>query len=461
MVQTGDPDATKDNTSTVILTTDAPVNFEQDFGYTGTGAIGDTIWYDFNNNGLEDAGEVGIPGITVTLTGDLDNDGQNDDSITLQTDQNGHYQFDRLPEGQYTITVDPAGLPGGMVASGDPDGVLDNTTAVALGAGETTLIQDFGYTGTGSVGDTIWNDRNGNGVQDPGEPGIGGVTVTIGVDLNGDGTPDFTTSATTDAGGQYLFDHLPAGSHTLHVDPATLPPGIRPSYDPDGTLDGTFTINLGAGENNRDVDFGYHFPAAKPPTPGTLTPVTPVQPLSPPESGFVADAFFMHRQFGTLLEFPFDRWMEITYPQPPLPVSPIYTGIAEPGTTLALTIYDASGNLVGSQTIMADTGGNWLASFPGVLLHEMPHDMKVEQRISLYNESTAGLFNMRTYFNPNSTSLIKTSTTLDVESVFDYLPSTIMDSVHSSLYSGFNIRWNNFNGYEFFATSINPAETGR
>lgn len=63
---------------------------------------------------------------------------------------------------------------------------------------------------------------------------------------------------------------------------------------------------------------------------------------------------------------PFDRWMEITYPQQPLPVSPIYTGIARPGTTLALAIYDASGNTVGSQTIMADTGGNWLASFPSV-----------------------------------------------------------------------------------------------
>ena len=175
----------------------------------------------------------------------------------------------------------------------------------------------------------------------------------------------------------------------------------------------------------------------------------------------------MHRQFGDASRFglepwfPFDRWMEITYPQQPLPVSPIYTGIAEPGTTLALAIYDASGNTVGSQTIMADTGGNWLASFPGVLIHSMPHDMKIEQRISLYNESTAGLFNMRTYFNPNCTSLLKTSTTLNIDSIFDYLPSTIMNSVHSSLYSSFNIRWNNFNGYEFFATSINPAETGR
>ena len=173
------------------------------------------------------------------------------------------------------------------------------------------------------------------------------------------------------------------------------------------------------------------------------------------------DAFFMHRQFGELEQFPFAHGLEISYPQPPLPVSPIYTGMAEPGTTLELSIYDGSGNLVGSQTIMADTGGNWLASFPGTLLHELPHDMLIEQKVALYNESTAGLFNLRTYFNPNFTSLVRTSTILDVETIFDYLPSTIMESVHSSLYGGFNIRWNSFNGYEFFATSINPAETGR
>ena len=42
--------------------------------------------------------------------------------------------------------------------------------------GETNLDQDFGYAGTGSIGDTIYLDRNGNGTQDPGEPGVGGVT---------------------------------------------------------------------------------------------------------------------------------------------------------------------------------------------------------------------------------------------------------------------------------------------
>ena len=61
-----------------------------------------------------------------------------------------------------------------------------------------TLTADFGYRSTtdanGSIGDTVYDDANGNKVQDGGETGINGVTlnlVSIGVingyvDLNGD-----------------------------------------------------------------------------------------------------------------------------------------------------------------------------------------------------------------------------------------------------------------------------------
>ena len=434
-------------------------------------SLGDRIYFDYDGDGVQDTGEPGLPNMPVEviwLGPDGLLGGGDDRTYTTATGTDGTWSIDDLPPGSYLVTATPAPGSGLAVTDSMDNALLDPTSQVTIStvSGADRADIDFGFRGTGSVGDTIWNDRNGNGVQELGEPGIGGVTVTIGVDLNGDGVPDFTTSAISDADGRYLFDHLPAGSHTLRINPTTLPPGMRPNYDPDSTLDNAFTVNLTAEEHNRDVDFGYYYPAPKPPA--AVTPIQPVQPPPVPEAdGFIADAFFMHRQFGDASRFglepwfPFDRWMEITYPQQPLPVSPIYTGIAEPGTTLALAIYDASGNTVGSQTIMADTGGNWLASFPGVLIHSMPHDMKIEQRISLYNESTAGLFNMRTYFNPNCTSLLKTSTTLNIDSIFDYLPSTIMNSVHSSLYSSFNIRWNNFNGYEFFATSINPAETGR
>jgi large repetitive protein len=455
-----DPDSgTPDGISGVIPLAGGEENRLIDFGYASVASIGDRIWYDFNADGVQNGGEVGIGGVTVILTGNLDND-PDLETISLATDSNGNYLFTNLPPGRFTIAVDPATLPAGMGQTYDLDGISTvNTATITLPISTDITTVDFGYTGTGSVGDTVWNDENRNGIQNPGEPGIGGVSVSIGIDLSGDGTPDFTTNTTTDTNGQYLFDHLPAGSHIIRIDPTTLPPGIRPTFDPDGTLDGTFIIRLGAGENNRDVDFGYAYPPP-PEKPGTGQITPPGPSLPPPPPGLVIDAFFMHRQFGEEPQFPFDRWLELEYLMPPLPVSPIYTGLAEPGTTLVLALYDTDGNQVGSQTIMADTAGNWLASFPSTLLNELPHDMTIEQRISLYNDSTVGLFNMRTYFNPSFTSLVTSSTNLDVATVFAYLPSSLMESVHMSNHNSFDIRWNNFNGYEFFAPSINPARIG-
>lgn len=55
-----------------------------------------------------------------------------------------------------------------------------NTTgAINLGAGETNLTIDAGLLRPASLGDFVWDDRNGNGVQDTSEPGISGVIVSL------------------------------------------------------------------------------------------------------------------------------------------------------------------------------------------------------------------------------------------------------------------------------------------
>ena len=41
------------------------------------------------------------------------------------------------------------------------------------------LDQDFGYCGTGTVGDLVWNDLNADGVVVGGEAGIAGVTLDL------------------------------------------------------------------------------------------------------------------------------------------------------------------------------------------------------------------------------------------------------------------------------------------
>jgi uncharacterized repeat protein (TIGR01451 family) len=84
---------------------------------------------------------------------------------------------------------------------------------------------------------------------------------------------------------------------------------------------------------------------------------------------------------------------------PLLPIDPIYSGTADPGTQLRLVIYSDRGTELASQFVMADTGGNWLASFPGATIQDRPHEVRVIQDAGL-NSNAGFLFNFRTYFSP-------------------------------------------------------------
>ncbi|MCX6922688.1 MAG: hypothetical protein NT154_05655, partial [Verrucomicrobia bacterium] len=78
-----------------------------DFGFYQAVTIGDYVWSDLSGNGVQDAGEPGIGGVTVTLSG-TDAAG-NAVSATTTTDTSGHYQFTE-PPGTYTVAVTtPAG----------------------------------------------------------------------------------------------------------------------------------------------------------------------------------------------------------------------------------------------------------------------------------------------------------------------------------------------------------------
>ena len=112
-----------------------------------------------------------------------------------------------------------------------------------------------GLTLLGTVGDRVWRDFDGDGVQDAGEPGIDGVDVTL--EDTGGGSA-FSAATTTAGGGAYQFVDVPPDTYTLSVDPASLPPGVLPSFDPDGTATPhTASLSLSDGEDVTDADFGY------------------------------------------------------------------------------------------------------------------------------------------------------------------------------------------------------------
>ena len=61
-------------------------------------AIGDTVWFDEDQDGIQDAGEPGIPGVTVNLL-----DCSNVQVATMTTDANGYYLFAGLLPGDYKV----------------------------------------------------------------------------------------------------------------------------------------------------------------------------------------------------------------------------------------------------------------------------------------------------------------------------------------------------------------------
>src|SRR5205085_530851 len=90
-----------------------------DFGYYKRITIGDFVWNDTNANGIQNSGEAGIKGVTLTLTGTNGSGGAVTDHAT--TDVNGKYLFTEAP-GTYTVTVDAGNFTGsgalvGFVAS--------------------------------------------------------------------------------------------------------------------------------------------------------------------------------------------------------------------------------------------------------------------------------------------------------------------------------------------------------
>jgi len=239
----------------------AAENLDQDFGITGSGSIGDTIWLDLDGDGSRDPGEPGIPGALVILTWyGADGVAGTPDDVVLPTQTtlpDGRYLFDHLPAGSFRVDV--ANIPAGVSPSADPDGGTDSTSVVALTTGQSNLGQDFGYVGTASVGDRIWLDLDRDGLQDAGEPGVPGVTVTVrspGADGVLGTADDLVVQLDTDASGVYVVEGLPAGITIVSYDVFDLGAGLRPRVDLDGGDLTTATVALATGDDIRNVDFG-------------------------------------------------------------------------------------------------------------------------------------------------------------------------------------------------------------
>lgn len=229
---------------------------------SATSSLGNFVWHDINGDGIQDAGEPGISGVSVTLTNVTT-------SVTTgsSTDANGKYLFTGLAAGTYKVTFGtPSGYSASPVNAGaddkDSDASGGMTGNYVLASGQVDTTVDAGFFKTASLGNFVWNDLNADGDQDAGEPGIGSVSVTLT-----NVTTSVTTGSSTDANGKYLFSGLTPGIYKVTFGTPSGFTATSPNIgadDKDSDASGGISGNyfLVSGQVDTTVDAGFYKTAA-------------------------------------------------------------------------------------------------------------------------------------------------------------------------------------------------------
>jgi len=281
--------------------------------------IGNRVWIDTDQDGIQDPGEVPVAGVTVRLYGA--------DGTTLLgtaiTNAKGEYYFSsNLSEAADGVSTPgtPADSSGGGLSPGvaavikldnpadyttggplsgyelttstagtkpaiDSNATLDTypkMTVTAVGAGQNDHRYDVGFFQTGStppttspsttvssspkvsLGDYVWYDKNRNGRQDAGDTPLKRVRLTIKTsdgravrDING----NLVGPAYTDAAGRYSFVDLPPGRYRVYV---TTPAGYGSTKASVGTSTGDSSSRSALsrsmsvdGDHDPTLDFGF------------------------------------------------------------------------------------------------------------------------------------------------------------------------------------------------------------
>lgn len=212
------------------------------FGYQlqNSSALG-VIYIDTNGNGIQEAGEIGLQGVSLDIVD------TNNSIIASTTSQNaGEYLFTQLSAGDYQIIVT------------DTNGILSNallTTAnmpfsLNLSENDSQVGIAFGYQFTNSgISGLVFNDINGNGLNDNGELGLQNVTVELTKDGN------IVQVLTTTNTGTYNFEALGLGQYVLTVTDTNTVLDLSDIT----TANQPYTIDLAENQQDTNGVFGYQY----------------------------------------------------------------------------------------------------------------------------------------------------------------------------------------------------------
>jgi len=268
--------------------------------------VGNFVWDDLDQDGRQDAGEPGLPGITVQLWNSTKT--QLIDSTT--TNSNGNYTLVAPTPGDYRVRVvlptimdgfSPKDLAGGddLIDSDiNPSGADLGFTSIytfspnliSITSIDAGLIIYRTPTATRTptpinLGNFVWNDLNGDGIQNAGEPGIGGITVQ----LWNDERTNLIDSTITSATGIYsLIAPIPGNYRIRVLKPAgsifsPKDQGANDSLDSDintilllSTFGFTDTISIASNVisiSNLDAGLQNVLPSPTPTSTPTRTPI--------------------------------------------------------------------------------------------------------------------------------------------------------------------------------------------
>jgi VCBS repeat-containing protein len=181
--------------------------------------ISGNAFFDANHNGMRDAGEKGLSGITVYLDtndngaldpGELSTTTSTDLFFTPAINEAGNYSFTHLGRGTYHVReIVPAELDATDLAA------RENTVLVAPGL---TVTADFANIyRANEIHGVVFDDANSNGTYEAGEHVRGGVPVYIDLDRD-DVYDEGEPRSITGDDGAYHFVGLTPGAYVVRED---------------------------------------------------------------------------------------------------------------------------------------------------------------------------------------------------------------------------------------------------
>ena len=229
--------------------------------------VGNFIWDDYDNDGRQDAGEPGLPGVTVQLW----NSTKTNLIGTTTTNGSGVYTLIAPTPGNYRVRV--------LL----PNPLVDFFTGKDLAGGNDNLDSDVNPTGTDTgftdvyvfgsnlisissidagisiyrtptptrtptpinIGNFVWRDTDSDGIQDAGETGVGAALVQL---WNATKT-QLIDSDYTNASGSYTVVAPTPGDYRIRV---IIPVGVSFSPKDQGAND-----QLDSDINTSGVDYGF------------------------------------------------------------------------------------------------------------------------------------------------------------------------------------------------------------